>query len=101
MPTAFATHEELPPAALREAPVRWPRPSALERELDWRVPTVAEAAELLGLKTVGDLLAHLPRATGEGRTIAELAPDEVATVVAEVRSITSRPVRRRGMKPLV
>ena len=27
--------------------------------------------------------------------------DETATVVAEVRSITSRPVRRRGMKPLV
>jgi ATP-dependent DNA helicase RecG len=25
----------------------------------------------------------------------------VATVVAEVRSISSRPVRRRGMKPLV
>lgn len=28
-------------------------------------------------------------------------PDEVATVLVEVRSITSRPVRRRGMKPLV
>ena len=42
------------------------------------------------------------RATArEARTIAELAPDEVATVVVEVRSITSRPVRRRGMKPLV
>ena len=27
--------------------------------------------------------------------------DEVATVVVEVRSITSRPVRKRGMKPLV
>ena len=27
--------------------------------------------------------------------------DEVATVIVEVRSITSRPVRKRGMKPLV
>jgi ATP-dependent DNA helicase RecG len=101
VPFAFATHDELPAGALHDAPVRFPRPSALARELEWAVPTVAEAAGLLGLHTVGDLLAHLPRATGEGRTIAELAPDEVATVVAEVRSITSRPVRRRGMKPLV
>jgi ATP-dependent DNA helicase RecG len=28
-------------------------------------------------------------------------PDETATVIVEVRSISSRPVRRRGMKPLV
>ena len=28
-------------------------------------------------------------------------PDETATVIVEVRSITARPVRRRGMKPLV
>ncbi len=33
--------------------------------------------------------------------MATLSPDDVATVVVEVRSITSRPVRRRGMKPLV
>ena len=50
---------------------------------------------------MGDLLAHLPRDTGEGSTVADLQPDDVATVVVEVRSITSRPVRRRGMKPLV
>jgi ATP-dependent DNA helicase RecG len=101
VPTSFASRDLPSPDVLLGAPVRWPRPSALERELAWGAPTVAEAAELLGLRTVGDLLAHLPRATGEGRTIAELAPDEVATVVAEVRSIASRPVRRRGMKPLV
>src|SRR4029079_11249891 len=40
------------------------------------------------------------RDSGEARTIAELEPDEVATVIVEVRSISSRPVRRRGMKPL-
>jgi ATP-dependent DNA helicase RecG len=61
----------------------------------------AKGAERLGLLTIGDLLEHLPRDRSQARTIAELAPDEVATVVVEVRSITSRPVRRRGMKPLV
>ena len=59
VPSAFATRDELPPDALREAPVRLPRPSALGRDLEWTVPTVAEAAGLLGLHTVGDLLAHL------------------------------------------
>jgi ATP-dependent DNA helicase RecG len=101
VPTAFATLTQLRPDQLRGAPLRWPRPSAWERTLVWEPSTVAEAAAQLGLHTIGDLLAHLPRDTGEGRTIAELQPDEVATVVVEVRSTTSRPVRRRGMKPLV
>src|SRR3954466_6302046 len=61
----------------------------------------AKGAERLGLLTVGDLLDHLPRDRQAARTIAELTPEETATVVAEVRSISSRPVRRRGMKPLV
>ncbi len=101
VPTAFATLTELRPDQLRGAPMRWPRPSAWAQPLAWEPTTVAEAAAQLGLHSVGDLLAHLPRDTGEGRTITELQPDEVATVVVEVRSITSRPVRRRGMKPLV
>src|SRR4051794_15851458 len=62
---------------------------------------MAKGAETLGLHTVGDLLEHLPRDRREARTIAALQLDEVATIVVEVRSITSRPVRRRGMKPLV
>ena len=33
--------------------------------------------------------------------MAQLVPGETATVVVEVRSIASRPVRRRGMRPLV
>src|SRR3954453_1294426 len=101
MPHAFAEPRELSPAELADAPIRWPRPSALERPLEVRPAPAAEAAESLGLTTVGALLEHLPRATGEARTIAELAIEEVATVLVEVRSITSRPVRRRGMKPLV
>jgi ATP-dependent DNA helicase RecG len=101
VPTAFATATDLTSEQLRTAPVRWPRPSVWAQELAWEPATVAEAAAQLGLHTVGDLLRHLPRDTGEGRTIDELQPDEVATVVVEVRTITSRPVRRRGMKPLV
>ncbi|UTI63111.1 ATP-dependent DNA helicase RecG [Paraconexibacter antarcticus] len=101
MPTHFADPAALSDADLRGAPVRYPRPSALEEPLTWAIPTVAEAAELLGLHTVGDLLRHLPRDSGEGRLIEELVEGEVATVVVEVRRITSRPVRRRGMKPLV
>lgn len=101
MPTRFADTAALTDADLLAAPVRYPRPSALLAPLTWAVPTVAEAAELLGLHTVGDLLRHLPRDSGEGRMIEELQEGEVATVVVEVRRITSRPVRRRGMKPLV
>jgi len=99
--THFAAPVPLSDAELRATPVRYPRPSRLDEPLEWTIPTVAEAAALLGLHTVGDLLDHLPRDSGEGRTIAELQPEEVATVVVQVERITSRPVRRRGMKPLV
>ena len=101
VPTAFAGTDELDREALLSAPLRWPRPSALQRPLTVTPKTAAEAAEQLGLRTVGDLLEHLPRDRREARTVAALAPGESATVVVEVRSITSRPVRRRGMKPLV
>jgi ATP-dependent DNA helicase RecG len=101
VPTAFASAQELEPAQLEEAPVHFPRVSALQAPLHVAPRPAAEAAAALGLLTVGDLLRHLPRDTGEARTVAELVPDETATVIVEVRSITSRPVRRRGMKPLV
>ncbi len=100
-PHAFAGAEPSPRAALLAAPIRWPRPSALGRALTWRPPPAAEAAQALGLTTVGALLEHLPREGGEARTIAELALEETATVIVEVVAIASRPVRRRGMKPLV
>ncbi|WP_445151039.1 ATP-dependent DNA helicase RecG [Baekduia sp. Peel2402] len=98
---AFAEGHALSDEDLIGAPCRTPRPSRLAEPLDIKPPTAQAAAESIGLETVGDLLNHLPRATGEARTIAELALDETATVLVEVRSITSRPVRRRGMKPLV
>jgi len=101
VPTAFAGTDELDRDALLSAPLRWPRPSLLHAPLKAGSAKACEAAQQLGLHTVGDLLEHLPRDRRESRTVAALAPGESATVVVEVRSITSRPVRRRGMKPLV
>ena len=101
VPTAFAETRALTDAELRSAPVRWPRPSRLDVPLEVHPKPAAEAAETLGLTSVGALLEYLPRATGEARTVDGLAVDETATVLVEVRSIRSRPVRRRGMKPLV
>ena len=101
-PLAFASSAPLGATELRdEAGPRWPRPSLLAAALELKPAPAAKGAERLGLLTIGDLLEHLPRDRSEARTIAELGPDDVATVVVEVRSITSRPVRRRGMKPLV
>ncbi len=87
-------------AQLLGAAVRWPRPSLLARPLEL-TGKAHEAAESLELRNVGDLLDHVPRARREARTVATLSPGESATVLVEVRSIAQRPVRRRGMRPLV
>src|SRR3954451_411763 len=100
-PLAFGESRELTAEELWSAPARTPRPSQLALPLTIKPPTAAAAAESLGIETVGALLDHLPRATGEARTIAEVAIEETATVLVEVRSIPSRPVRRRGVKALV
>ncbi|MDX6655675.1 MAG: ATP-dependent helicase RecG [Solirubrobacteraceae bacterium] len=99
---AFAAADDLTRDELREAPVHWPRPSRWTESLD--VPggkKAQEAATTLGLHTLGDLLEFLPRGRQVARTVAALVPGETASVVVEVRSIRSRPVRRRGMRPLV
>jgi ATP-dependent DNA helicase RecG len=100
---AFASSEPLPAEALSSAdPPRYPRPGTrLSAPLEVAPAPAAKGAERLGLASVGDLLEHLPRDRAEARTVAELVPGEVATVLVAVRSITSRPVRRRGMRPLV
>ncbi len=100
-PTAFATPQPLSDAELESAPVRYPRPSRLSRPLGVEGAKAEQAAQSLGLATIGDLLAHLPRDRREARAVAELGPGETATVVVAVRSIASRSVRRRGMRPLV
>jgi len=100
-PTAFASARPLTARELVAAPVRYPRPSVLARPLQLGGARAREGAQALGLLTVGDLLLHLPRDRREARTVAQLTPGESATVVVEVRSISSRSVRRRGMRPLV
>jgi ATP-dependent DNA helicase RecG len=101
-PTAFASAEPLSDDALHAAgPPRYPRPSRLAETLAIKPAPAARGAERLGIDTVGALLEHLPRDRAEARTVAQLVPGETATVVVEVRSITSRTVRRRGMRPLV
>jgi ATP-dependent DNA helicase RecG len=99
--TAFSDSRELSHDELAAAPVRYPRPSALTVRLRFDHAKAEKAAAGLGLATVGDLLEHLPRDRREARSVAQLVSGETATVVVEVRSIASRPVRRRGMRPLV
>ena len=103
VPTAFASSEPLGPDALAAAgPPRYPRPVRLaSTPLELSHEKAAKGAEALGLTSVAALLEHLPRDRREARTVAALVPGESATVAVEVRSITSRPVRRRGMRPLV
>jgi ATP-dependent DNA helicase RecG len=99
--TAFASSRPLAPQELESAPVRYPRPSRLEAPLKLDGQKARHAAGALGLHTIGDLLWHLPRDRRDARSLSELRRGEAATVVVEVRSISSRSVQRRGMRPLV
>jgi ATP-dependent DNA helicase RecG len=101
MPTAFATAKELTPDELATAPVRYPSPQQWRRDLRVQGAKAAHGAQSLGLYTVGDLLEHLPRDRRAARAVTDLVAGEAATVVVEVRRIAARPVRRRGMRPLV
>jgi ATP-dependent DNA helicase RecG len=98
---AFASTRVLEQAEMLTARLRWPDPSRLREPL--KAPSKRAAAGLatLGLQTVGDLLEHLPADSRAASTVAGLGRDEQATVSVEVRAISARPVRRRGMRPLV
>ncbi|MGO9900855.1 MAG: ATP-dependent DNA helicase RecG [Solirubrobacteraceae bacterium] len=100
-PTAFATRAPLGAVELRDAPIRYPRPQRLLAPLALEGAKAQRAAAALGLRVVNDLLEHLPRERREARAIAALQAGETATVVAQVTGIRSRPVRRRGMRPVV
>ncbi len=101
MPRAFANATDLTPREMAAAPVRYPSPAQLERPLRVQGAKAAQGADVLGLHTVGNLLEHLPRDRREARSVSELIAGETATIVVEVKRIASRPVRRRGMRPLV
>jgi ATP-dependent DNA helicase RecG len=100
-PYAFASERRMSREELIAAPVRWPRPSRLEDPLDVSPGKLADGLETLGLTSVGTLLEYLPKDSREARTVAALREGEQATVAVQVRTIVARPVRRRGMKPLV
>src|SRR5579875_3171913 len=101
LPTAFAATRELTADELAAAPIRYPSSRQLERPLRVSGAKAAQGASSLGLHTVGDLLEHLPRDRREARSVADLVQGETATIVVEVKRIAARPVRRRGMRPLV
>lgn len=90
-------------AATREqllgAPVRWPRPSLLRSALEL-TPRQSAAAERIGLSSLEDLIEHVPAAHEfrAARLVKELKVGEEATVDVELRSISSRPTRRRNLK---
>ena len=98
---AFASRRRLSTGELIAAPLRWPRPSRLEAPLPVTSAKTLDGLGALGLRTVGELLAHLPTASRETRTVAALGAGEQATVAVQVAKIAMRAVRRRGMRPLV
>jgi ATP-dependent DNA helicase RecG len=111
---AFAASHLVGRSELLAAPLRWPCPSRLEQPLGsvagqspgkkppGRAPgKLAAGLQSLGVQSVGALLEHLPRERRAARAVGELAAGEQATIAVEVRSIARRPVRRRGMRPLV
>src|SRR5438105_908592 len=97
-PLRFASAEALGHAAMAGAPVRsFPRPSLLAEPLDVTHRRTAAALETLGIETPGDLLEHLPfrhEDRREARPIVSLVPGESATVIADVRRISTRRARR-------
>jgi ATP-dependent DNA helicase RecG len=101
LPRAFAARERLTREQLLAASVRWARPGRLRQPLEVPSKRMAAALGALGVGTVGELLEHLPSDSRQASTVADLRAGEQATVCVAVRDIKSRPVRRRGMRPLV
>jgi ATP-dependent DNA helicase RecG len=102
---SFAGASELTVPRLLNAPVHWPRPSALDiplEALEGVGPKLAEAAAGAGIGTVGDLLLRFPHSHRD-RTIvpvATLEPKKQATVLVEVLGAKPSAFRRRGLSIL-
>ncbi|HEU5064006.1 MAG TPA: ATP-dependent DNA helicase RecG [Solirubrobacterales bacterium] len=100
---SFAGDRELGRGDLLEAPVHWPRPSVLEvglGALKGVGPKTAEAAAAAGIRTVGDLLFHIPRRHRDLRIreLGDVAPGETATVQVRVQGKQPRPFRRGRLR---
>jgi ATP-dependent DNA helicase RecG len=102
---SFAGAAKLTRAQLLDAPVHWPRPSALDVSLEALGgvgPKLADAAREAGIAMVGDLLLRFPH-THKDRTVLPVSALEVgkqATVLVDVLVDPSRPFRRRGLSIL-
>jgi ATP-dependent DNA helicase RecG len=99
---SFAGASELSPAELRDAPLHWPRPSALDisiQALEGIGPKAAEAAEEAGVRTIGDLLRRFPRRHRDRTVVpvASLEPGQKATIAVKILGSAPRPFRRRGL----
>ncbi|MHB1810066.1 MAG: hypothetical protein ACYCU0_12355, partial [Solirubrobacteraceae bacterium] len=94
-PLRFGSSERLGGSELADVRVRVPRPSRLALELGVPSERVKGALASLGIETVGDLLAHLPRRMRASRTIETLRIGEQATIAVEVQRISRRTARRR------
>jgi ATP-dependent DNA helicase RecG len=99
---SFAGGRELSRADLRDAPVHWPRPSALEvslQALDGVGPKLAEVAAEAGIATVGDLLYRVPHRHRDRqlRELSSLEPGDTGTVLVEVLGAKPRPFRKRRL----
>jgi ATP-dependent DNA helicase RecG len=100
---AFGGERELGCAELLDAPVHWPRPSVLDQglgALEGIGPKTAEAAAAAGLRTVGDLLFHIPRRHRDLRIrqLGDLQPGETATIQVEVQGPQPRPFRKGRLR---
>jgi ATP-dependent DNA helicase RecG len=100
---SFAGERELGRGELLNAPLHWPRPSVLEQGLGALRgigPKTAEAAAQAGLRTVGDLLYHVPRRHRDLRIrpLGEVQAGETATVQVEVQGSQPRPFRRGRLR---
>lgn len=89
-----ATREEL-----RAARCLYPRPSLLDVPIQAGTRTL-QAAERLGVRTLSDLIEHVPVAHEfrTGTQLRSLRPGEEATVEVELLSIAQRPTRRRNLR---
>jgi ATP-dependent DNA helicase RecG len=102
---SFAGASDLTQAQLREAPIRWPRPSALDlsiQALEGVGPKLAEVASEAGIATVGDLLTRFPHRHRDRQIVpvAGLEHKQQATIAVEALGNALRPFRRRGLSIL-
>ncbi|HEX6228522.1 MAG TPA: ATP-dependent DNA helicase RecG [Solirubrobacterales bacterium] len=101
-PRSFGDAARQSRRALLEAPVHWPRPSALDvsiEALSGVGPKLAETAADAGISAVGDLLLRFPHSHRDRTVVpvAELEQGQAGTIRVEVLGNTPRPFRRRGL----